>query len=257
MLACGVFLAAVARLDAHDFPPPSDQSPTEKTAPGPTKDEQARFDNNRTVVEDANTKLSVRITFATELLKADWPEALQAILQLLDNSTAAGTCIPICVAIAGNGTPKVDFVDALLKLLADEDASVRDHAAAALSRYENPSVTERLVAVVRDNSAVMPARIATIDAIAQLDDSHHAARMLISLLDADGTTIDSALFESLARVSGERRSSGEQEWRVWWANVKDMTQAQWLGHQLKLAKQREKVHTERIQNIEQRLVNAL
>ena len=208
------------------------------------------------MVEDAKTKLSVRITFATELLKADWPEALQAVLELLDNSDAAGTCVPICVAITKNGTPKIEYIDALLKLLADVDASVRSHAAAALSRYEGSSVTERLVTLVRDDSAAMPARIAAIDAIAQLADSHHAASILISLFDADGTKIDSALFDSLVRVSGEDQGSDGKKWRAWWGRVKDMTQAQWLGHQLKLARQREKVQTERIGRFEERLASA-
>ena len=257
MLACGVFLAALARLDAHSFPPPPDkQPPTEQLSAGPTAEDQARFDNARTVVEDANAKLSVRITFAAELLKADWPEALEAVLELLDNSGAAGTCVPICVAIAGDGTPKLDYVDALLKLLADADAPVRGHAAAALSRYENPSVTERLVTLIRDDSAAMPTRIATINAITQLADSHQAASILISLLDADGPNVDSALFQTLARLSGEDQGSDAQKWREWWARVSGMTQAQWLGHQLNLARQREKVHTERIQRFEERLASA-
>ena len=259
MLACGVFLAAPARLDAHAFTPraPQDEPPpTEKTSAGPTEEDQAHFDNARTVVEDAKTKLSVRITFATELLKADWPEALQAVLELLDNSDAAGTCVPICVAITNNGTPKIEYIDALLDLLADADASVRDHAAAALSRYDGSWATERLVTLVRGDSASMPARIAAIDAIAQLSDSHHAANILISLLDANGTTIDSALMGSLARVSGEDQGPDGQKWRAWWDRVKDMTQAQWLGHQLKLARRREKVHTERIHVFEERLVSA-
>ncbi len=257
MLACGVFLAALARLDAHGFqPPPDEQPPAEQLSTGPTEEDQARFDNARTVVEDANAKLSVRITFAAELLKADWPEALQAVLELLDNSSAAGTCVPICVALAGNGTPKLEYVDALLKLLADADAPVRDHAAAALSRHENPSVTQRLVALVRNASAAMPTRVAAIDAITQLADSHQAASILISLLDADGPNIDSALFQALARVSGEDQSSDGQKWREWWARVKDMTQAQWLGHQLTLTRQREMVLTERIQRFEKLLASA-
>jgi len=208
------------------------------------------------VVEDANAKLSVRITFAAELLKADWPEALEAVLELLDNSGAAGTCVPICVTIAGNGNPKLDYVDALLKLLADADASVRDYAAAALSRYENPSVTHRLVTLVRDDSVAMSARIAAIDAIAQLADSHQAVRILISLLNGGDTDIDAAPLRALARVSGEDQGTDGQKWREWWAGVENMTQAQWLGHQLKLAKQREKVHTERIQRFEGLLVSA-
>ena len=257
MLACGVFLATLARLDAHSFPPPPDkQPPTEQLSAGPTEEDQARFDNARTVVEDANAKLSVRITFAAELLKADWPEALEAVLELLDNSGAAGTCVPICVTIAGNGNPKLDYVDALLKLLADADAPVRNHAAAALSRYEDPSVTERLVTLIRDDPAAMPTRIAAINAITQLADSHQAASILISLLDADGPNVDSALFQALARVSGEDQGSAGQKWREWWARVSGMTQAQWLGHQLTLARQREKVHTERIRLFEERLASA-
>lgn len=256
MLACGVFLATLPRLDAHSFPPPIQQPPTEQTSTDPTKEDQDDFDNARAVVEDANAKLSVRITFATELLKADWPKALQAVLELLDNSSAAGTCVPICVAIAGNGTPKLDYVDALLNLLADADASVRGHAAAALSRYENPSVTERLVTLVRDDSGAAPARIAAIGAIAQLADGHQAARILISLLNGGGMGNDTALFQALARVSGEDQGTDGQKWSEWWARVKDMTQAQWLGHQLKLARQREKVQTERIRIFEERLVSA-
>ncbi len=256
MMACGVFLATLARLDAHGFPPPDEQLPKEQTAAGPTEEDQARFDNARSVVEDANAKLSVRSTFAAELLKADWPEALQAVLDLLDNRSASGTCVPICTAIAANGAPKLEYIDALLKLLADADADVRDHAAAALSRSENPSVTERLVTVVRDDSAAMPTRIAAIGAITQLADSHQAANILISLLDADGPNTDSALFQALARVSGEDQGTDGQKWREWWAGIENMTQAQWLGHQLELAKQREKVHTERIQRFEELLVSA-
>ena len=104
MLACGMFLATLAGLDAHSLPPPSgEQPPAEQPSIGPTEEDQADFDNARAVVEEKNTKLSVRITFAAELLKADWPEALQVVLELLDNSSAAGTCVPICMAIAGNG----------------------------------------------------------------------------------------------------------------------------------------------------------
>ncbi len=257
MLACGVFLATLARFDAHGFPPQDEPPPTEQTSASPTEEDQDRFDNARTVVEDANAKLSVRITFATELLKADWPKALQAVLELLDNGSAAGTCVPICVAIANNGTPKTEYVDALLKLLTDADASVRGHAAAALSRYEGPSITERLVTLVLDDSGPTPARIAAIGAIAQLVDSHQAAGILISLLNGGDTNINAALFQALARVSGEDQGPDEQKWRDWWAQVKDMTQAQWLGHQLGLAKRREKVQTERIRIFEERLVSAL
>ena len=112
MLACSVFLGALSRLDAHGFPPPPDeQPPAEQVSTGPTKEEQDRFDIARAVVEDADTKLSLRIRLAADLLKADWPEALQAVLDLLDNSGATGTCVPICTAIAGKGTPKLDYVD--------------------------------------------------------------------------------------------------------------------------------------------------
>ena len=239
------------------FPPPPDkQPPATESSAGPTEEDQDHFDNARAVVEDANTKLSVRITFAAELLKADWPEALQAVLELLDNSNSAGTCVPICTAIASNGAPKLDYVDALLTLLADAEAPVRGHAAAALSRYEDLSVTERLVALVRDGSKTTPARTAAIDAIAQLTDSHKAARILISMLNGGGTDIDSALFQALARVSGEDQGPDAQKWREWWAKVKDMTQAQWLGHQLRLAKQRETVQAGRIQRFEELLVSA-
>ncbi len=253
LLLGSAIVAASTRLSAAQPPPPAAEQPVAQRTP----EELADLDNWIGIVKNPKVELNRRTFNARKLLDKDWPEAQEAVLVLLDNSDGSGACIPVCRVIAQDGPPKMEYLDALLKLLGDGNSAVRAEAATVLSGYTDPAVIDRLIGIAKDNSATPAMRTSAIDALAQLNDSQQAAGILISLLDALDGQIDAHFYAGLARVRGEDPGPNPEEWRKWWAGVKDLTPKQWLARQLDLSEKRNALLHARITMIEKRLTAAL
>lgn len=252
VIICGAMVAASAAVSAAQQPPPD----TDPPASPRTDEELADLDNWVGIVRNANVEPKQRTFNARKLLLQDWPEARRAALELLDNRDKSGACIPVCRAIRENLLYRAEFVDPLLGLLGDGDGAVRAKAAEVLSGYQDPVVADRLLAIGKDGSAAAVLRTSAIGVLAQLQDSHKAAGMLIALLDDLDGQIDSAVYGALTKIAGEQAEPGAEGWQQWWDKFKDLPRAQWLEQQLKLSEERNAHQETQIKNLQNHLVNA-
>lgn len=234
----------------------------EETAPPPppstgrTPEELHNLASWVGIVKDPNFGDDLRTFNAEQILKQGWPEARQAVLQLLDNRDGSRACVHICRAIADGPPPRPDFLDPLLKLLADANASVRSEAGKILMLYGDPAVVERLLAIARGDSAPTVQRSAAIATLTLLNDSQRVTGILVSLLDLLDGQIDDAVFSALAKVSGEHWGPNPQAWHVWWAEVSTLTTEQWLERQLRLSKKRGSLLSAQLDDATARLADA-
>ncbi|MCH8853296.1 MAG: HEAT repeat domain-containing protein, partial [Planctomycetes bacterium] len=237
---CAILLFTSAMLTASVSSAAQDQaSPPPAPPAGRTPEELQNLASWVGIVKDPNFEDGLRTFNAVQILKQDWPEARQAVLQLLDNSDGSRASVHVCRAIASNPPPRPEFLDLLLKLLADADASARSEAGKILMLYNDPAVVERLLVIARGKESPTLQRSAAVETLTLVDDSQRATGILVSLLDSLGGQINHAVFSALSKVSGEQWGHHPQAWRVWWAEVSALTREQWLERQLRLRKQRE------------------
>ena len=162
----------------------------------------------------------------------------------------------VCRAIASNPPPRPEFLDLLLKLLADADASARSEAGKILMLYNDPAVVERLLVIARGNESPTLQRSAAVETLTLLDDSQRATWIPVSRLYSPSGQIKDAVFSALSKVSGEQWGHHPQAWRVWWAEVSALTREQWLERQLRLRKQRESSLAAQLSDSTARLADA-
>lgn len=249
---CACSIQISSSVAQESAPSGGDTAVTERTT-----EELADLANWVEIVKNPSVELSQRIFNSRKLTQNDWPEALQAALHLLDNNNGSCVCIPVCRAIAQNGSPRIEYADALITLLGDGDAGVRSEAAAALACYEDPSVIDRLRAIASDRASEPVRRVAAIDAISRLNETHLAAEILISLLDSAEAQVTAAVCRGLATVSGQDFGPDEVAWRGWWEANRDLKAEEWLKRQNALLKDQLRNKEGRIAKSEERLAGAL
>jgi HEAT repeat protein len=226
---------------------PSGAQITDTAAPPPhpaerTPEELSDLRNWVTTVRNPNVEggMQTRVFDAGRLIAKDWPEAAQAVLQLLDNTDHSEACIPVCRAMAQTA-PRPAFKEALFKLLADSSEAVRREAALALA--QDSGLATELSALAADAAAPHAARGAALQALGHLTDNFVAMQHLIALLDARDEAIEQPLFDALQMASAAADGpKSPPEWKIWWQDRQSLTREQWLERTVqRLRKQNEKM----------------
>ncbi len=235
-MTMGVLAAWAGAVSVVAQTPPAE--PRAAAAPDSRSSDQLDEINNWvSIVKTANLPDELRVFNANQLIQKDWPEAIEAVMQLLTDSDTEHACVSVCRALARNGPPRAEFIDPLLRLLRDGRQPIQVEASAALAGYEDPVVAQRLTELIRDAEAPAPARAAAIATVAEFEDRLRAGGILIGLLEHGDAQINEPLYAALRQVSGLQTDDPEI-WRQWWDEVKDLRLEDWQQREIKRLRSR-------------------
>jgi hypothetical protein len=178
-------------------------------------------------LRDPKLDIERRRRAAAILLDRRWPAAVSALRrQLFEADPVAHRAI--AQAVAGDQRPPIDLLQPLMALLATEDAAIREDAALALERFEEPGVAEQLAELAADTRRSPTLRRGALRALAQHRTKPAAQTMLALTQDADGS-VRSAAFAALAQLSGLSLGQDADAWQEWWQSVRHLSDPAWLA----------------------------
>jgi HEAT repeat protein len=179
-------------------------------------------------ITDATRSPKTRLEAASMLLARDNPRATEILLRLLAGGDNPGAQVAIAEAIAASPTEHPTFIDPLLAVLREADASVRPSIARALVRQRNSGATDKLLALARDALAETALRTDVIAALSAAPDKHTVEAM-VGLLDDPAAAIRAAAADSLAKLTNIRAFGDDAaQWKQWWKANKDKDRSAWL-----------------------------
>ena len=134
-------------------------------------------------------------------------------------------------ALVGRAAPPpISLAEPMLDLLVAADESLVPDLAAALARYRQPAVTQRLMAVAQDERAAERTRCAAITALAFRRDQQ-TVELLVNLLGPnEPDPVAHCAAEALKVLTGigefDRDPAG---WRQWWSRHKALAPERWYA----------------------------
>ncbi len=225
-VAFALLLADAHRLRAQQTQPTT-TAPT--TSPAPALSgavlERRIAENLRLLT--GNNENYAREVGARELLRMPAPAAWDRLAAVLRNSTDPPAQIAVCQAIADSPYRRSVLVEPLFDLIGAEPPALRQVAAAALGRYKNPAVAERLAALARRVESPLPARLGAIAALGAMGDDKPAIAALMGLLDDPNPEIVDLVLDKIGDSSDSDLGDVEMA-RRWWDENKDLDTSAWL-----------------------------
>ncbi|MCJ7543759.1 MAG: HEAT repeat domain-containing protein [Phycisphaerae bacterium] len=177
---------------------------------------------------DASRSPKTKLEAASMWLARDEPRAMEILLGLLGANDNPSAQVAIAEAIATSPAEHPNFIDPLLTLLRQGDASVRAPAGRALVRQRNSGATEKLIALAKDASADGALRADLITALSAAPDKRTVEAM-VGLLEDPAGAVRSAAAESLAKLTNIRAFGDDAaQWKQWWKANKDKDRSAWL-----------------------------
>ncbi len=222
----------------------------------PNPEQQLELDTLKGQISDQQRSTKTRFEAARMLLGKDMPQANEALTQFLADSSNPGAQQAVAEAIAAVGGQSPSFVDPLIEMLTGDEPSVRPSAARALVTYQDPAVTDRVMAVAGDLKLDIAIRLETIKALQHVIDRRYI-QALINLLDDPDSAVRAASAESLARLTNIRTfGMNRKAWQTWWLENKNKKQIEWMtGLAERLTRSKMTFENENI-NLRERLVKA-
>jgi HEAT repeat protein len=217
VLSAGPVLAQTARGEPEPTPPPL---PAE-SPPGLPDEKADMLKEMRDTVLDASQSKDSRRTAARFLVRFQSEAAKTFVAELLGMQDDAQTQALICNALTDfvkETATALDplFVEPLLALFSAKEADLRAQAAEALALSSEQEVVDKLCDLAADQQALLPIRLAAIDALAAHIDRPHVVGRLIGLLNGNSQEIDARVVKVLETATGEPFGADHQRWRNWW-----------------------------------------
>jgi hypothetical protein len=202
---------------------------------------------------DPAAPLDLRRDAAVALVDRPWPAALSlARRALLAGDETARRLI--AQAVAESPHPPADLLDPLINALDHEDGLVRLDVAAALGRYDEPTLADQLIALAADPKHSVTSRLGAIAALA-CRRTQATAGALIKLGGDPDPSIQSAAFEALSQLTGRRDLGTDAEaWNAWWSSARRMKREAWLAMVLDQVARRNLETERQITALTQRLI---
>lgn len=219
-----------------------------------TAEQQQRLRDLVSLIESPNT-LPARRTGARELLHLDWPEVPDNIVRILGGPDPQAQA---AIALALSDLPaamRPEYIAPLVSLLASDDATARNAAAAALGQFASPEVIKPLAAVVADDKAPVVQRVAAISALGRTM-QRDAIQVLVGALDNPTKDVDAAALAALEQATAQEFRDADQA-RQWWQQTRDIPLPEWQRIQLLRLAQRNNRLTQRVHDLQNRLTATL
>lgn len=235
------------------------QPPIQEQPIGPTTSQSAvdqqRLNDLIAVVEGQNSP-QARRTGARELLRCAWPEAVPRMAAIL---RGANRPAKVAVALALSDLPEclvADYTEPLLAMLADGEAEVRLAAAAALATSSEDDVLARLSLLALDSDQALEARLAAIDTLGMMT-RRDAIAVLIDALAKQDSPLAAPALAALERATGQDFQGDFDAALAWWTDAGQTSSAVWHRMQIARLVRQSRAKDQRLQDLEQRLANAL
>jgi HEAT repeat protein len=178
---------------------------------------------------DPERMQKTHVDAARLLLQKSYPQAMQILLQQLNDPSNPSAQSAIATGIVQEAAPRKEFVSPLLKMLTGKEPSVRSVAGLALITYKSDDVIADLIKTAAYNKLDRDVRLTTIDAM-QWSGSRTCVKTLITLLGDHDRTIRDAAGKSLAAITNIRTlGTNRRAWAAWWKKNRNKTRVQWLS----------------------------
>ena len=250
----GVFLVALATgVIAAPDPPP--QSQPVSAASQPSTLSPQRFNDLIALIEGQNSA-AARRTGARELLRQSPGEGMPRLIAILRGSNRPAK---VAVALALSDLPALSIsacIPALMPMLGDGEAEVRQAAAAALAAHPTDDVVPHLKMLALDASQSREARLAAIDALGMMT-RREACAVLVEALAEREAPIAAAAVAALERATAQSFQADPTAALAWWESARSASLADWQRLQIERLVRRSRSNEQRAQELEQRLTNAL
>jgi HEAT repeat protein len=178
-------------------------------------------------LQDSRLELDRRRRAAVLLIDRDWSKATAALVRHLGTTGDPLTQRAIAQAVVETGVAPPPFLGPLMKLLESSDKDVRNDVAAALGRFDEPSLSQRLINLATNASADESARLGAIRALAE----HRIApvvQVLLQLAESQSPALRQAAVESLTLLSGLNYLGPDvAAWRRWWQRMAPLPPYRW------------------------------
>jgi len=163
------------------------------------------------------------------LLTRPYPQAIEALKELLSDPSNRVARIAIAEAIASQGAEERQFVEPLMSMLQGADETVRAPAGRALASYKDAGVMEALVAIAHNARTDKAVRLVTISSMQRVLDKR-AVDALVRLLKDPEADIRAAAAESLSKLTNIRTFGNDpDQWIAWWEKNKNKARSAWLA----------------------------
>lgn len=180
-------------------------------------------------LSDPERSAKTRVEAAALLLNRANPQATEALVAFLSDSSNPPAQIAVAQAVAQQHGGHEMFVEPLLTMLTGPDPQARAAGGSALATYEGDEVIDRVIAIASDARRPQEIRLAAIASLSGMLDKRAVAAMIRLLGDPQETLHDAAA-SALVRLTNIRAFGGDSgEWKRWWQRNKDREQSQWLA----------------------------
>ena len=178
---------------------------------------------------DASRDQKTKQEAAKLLLSRSYPQATDALRELLADPSNRSAQIAIAEQIVRQNAVREGFVEPLMAMLLGNEPMVRAPATRALSIYRTPYVTTQLVTIAQDPRLDKQIRLVTITALENVL-NRQAVDALVTLLDDADAAVRDAAAQALGRLTGIRTyGSDPEQWKSWWNRNKSKDHAVWLA----------------------------
>ena len=212
----GLVAACLTCLWGYAAQPPTSRVASAPSATAAVSQRQDQIRKWLQYITEENT-LATRRTACAEMLETGWPEAVDALVEVLTQSRDPLARLAACEAIAAAKAPPAAMLDPLRVLLDDPDPRLREASASALGAYRDGAVLEMLARELADTQAPTSRRLAAVRGLTCVHDVERAIDVLIRGLDEPEGPVRSAVLDALRRVAPVDCGQDGQAWRRWWA----------------------------------------
>lgn len=229
------------------------QEPPPATTSAPT--EQARLAQQIALIEDSRNPIDTRRAIARELLLQQWPDTAHRLVIVLGGTN---TQAKIAVAGALADVPEfvsADFANALVSLLGDADAEVRQAAGLALASRPSVDLIKRLAAAAGDVASPATARLGAISALGNFV-QREAVDALAALIDDPDPAISAAAVRALQRAVAVDVGDAAAA-RAWWGQTQSLSNQAWYEQQVDRLVRKDRDARAQRDALEARLVRTL
>ncbi len=203
---------------------------------------QRRFQDFVDLLKEQNTP-KARRTGARELLNRGWPQAIEVLLEVLQNERDPIAQMAVIDVLAEADQPNPRFIQPLIALLGSKDEKMRDATADALARYGDGGVVDQLSRLARGADqpvADLAMRIAAIRALSQMSDRAQAMEVLVGLLKDPSPEVRVRAAQAISDAAGIDFAEDFGAIEKWWQLDKartDLSRAR-DRHQVKIKQNR-------------------
>lgn len=184
---------------------------------------------------------AIRSSAAISLLRTDSQKALEPLLGILNDSSAAtapahknGTMavsndavlISVIKAFGFKGDDRA--IGPLIDLLQNNNPDIRQNACEALGNLHSSKAIQRMSANLLNSGFPPESRVLLAQALGKTMEQEAIEPLVTVLREAADTGLQNTALEALRHISGKSFGKNPSDWEEWWAINRHKTREEWL-----------------------------